>query len=226
MTGTPRRWPPTTRGPSTAGSRWAAGPRSSSSTSPARTPTRARRCTPATACRGWSRRRRGWWPTPTRAASRSTGPRCASRPAAPTAGSSTARCRRWRASTRATRSATWLTASRSGPATCGWSSVHVELFGTSLAASLTARGVDSLVIAGVSTSGCVRATAVDAVQHAASSRWSSARRSATGTPDPRGQPVRHPGEVRRGARRGRRARVVGVAAGPSATRGPAPAGQG
>jgi nicotinamidase-related amidase len=40
-----------------------------------------------------------------------------------------------------------------------------SFFGTSLAASLTARGVDSLVIAGVSTSGCVRATAVDAVQH-------------------------------------------------------------
>lgn len=38
-------------------------------------------------------------------------------------------------------------------------------FGTSLAATLTALGVDTLVIAGVSTSGCVRATAVDACQH-------------------------------------------------------------
>jgi maleamate amidohydrolase len=38
-------------------------------------------------------------------------------------------------------------------------------FGTSLIATLTAARVDTLLIAGVSTSGCVRATAVDAVQH-------------------------------------------------------------
>jgi maleamate amidohydrolase len=38
-------------------------------------------------------------------------------------------------------------------------------FGTSLAATLTARGVDTTVIAGVSTSGCVRASATDALQH-------------------------------------------------------------
>ena len=38
-------------------------------------------------------------------------------------------------------------------------------FGTSLAATLTAGGVDTLVIAGVSTSGCVRASATDALQH-------------------------------------------------------------
>ncbi|GAA3203211.1 isochorismatase family protein [Actinocorallia longicatena] len=38
-------------------------------------------------------------------------------------------------------------------------------FGTSLAATLTATGVDSLLICGLSTSGCVRATAVDALQH-------------------------------------------------------------
>ena len=38
-------------------------------------------------------------------------------------------------------------------------------FGTSLASTLTAMGVDSLIITGVSTSGCVRATAVDACQH-------------------------------------------------------------
>jgi len=38
-------------------------------------------------------------------------------------------------------------------------------FGTSLAAMLTARGIDTLVITGCSTSGCVRATAVDAMQH-------------------------------------------------------------
>jgi maleamate amidohydrolase len=38
-------------------------------------------------------------------------------------------------------------------------------FGTSLASQLTATQVDTLLIAGVSTSGCVRATAVDACQH-------------------------------------------------------------
>lgn len=37
--------------------------------------------------------------------------------------------------------------------------------GTSLAATLTAGGIDTLLIAGVSTSGCVRASAVDACQH-------------------------------------------------------------
>lgn len=38
-------------------------------------------------------------------------------------------------------------------------------FGTSLAASLTAAGIDTAIIGGVTTSGCVRATAVDANQH-------------------------------------------------------------
>jgi maleamate amidohydrolase len=38
-------------------------------------------------------------------------------------------------------------------------------FGTSLAATLTAQGIDSLIITGVSTSGCVRATGLDACQH-------------------------------------------------------------
>ena len=38
-------------------------------------------------------------------------------------------------------------------------------FGTSLASVLTAEGVDTVVIVGCSTSGCVRATAVDAVQY-------------------------------------------------------------
>ncbi|MBF4621164.1 isochorismatase family protein [Clavibacter sp. VKM Ac-2542] len=37
--------------------------------------------------------------------------------------------------------------------------------GTSLAAGLRARGVDTVVIAGLSTSGCIRATATDAMQH-------------------------------------------------------------
>ena len=38
-------------------------------------------------------------------------------------------------------------------------------FGTTLASTLTALGVDTLLIAGVSTSGCVRATAVDCIQY-------------------------------------------------------------
>ncbi|WP_394730054.1 isochorismatase family protein [Altererythrobacter sp. GH1-8] len=38
-------------------------------------------------------------------------------------------------------------------------------FGTSLASTLTANGNDSLIITGLSTSGCVRATCVDACQH-------------------------------------------------------------
>lgn len=38
-------------------------------------------------------------------------------------------------------------------------------FGTSLAATLTAAKVDTLIIAGVSTSGCIRATCVDACQN-------------------------------------------------------------
>lgn len=38
-------------------------------------------------------------------------------------------------------------------------------FGTTLASTLTSQAVDTLVIAGVSTSGCIRATAVDACQH-------------------------------------------------------------
>ena len=38
-------------------------------------------------------------------------------------------------------------------------------FGTSLASTLTSIGVDTLLIAGVSTSGCVRASTLDACQH-------------------------------------------------------------
>jgi len=38
-------------------------------------------------------------------------------------------------------------------------------FGTSLASSLTSMKIDTVLIAGVSTSGCIRATAVDACQH-------------------------------------------------------------
>lgn len=40
-----------------------------------------------------------------------------------------------------------------------------SFFGTHLAATLTAMRVDTLLITGLSTSGCVRATALDACQH-------------------------------------------------------------
>jgi maleamate amidohydrolase len=38
-------------------------------------------------------------------------------------------------------------------------------FGTSLASTLTAQGIDTVYLCGLSTSGCVRATATDAMQH-------------------------------------------------------------
>lgn len=38
-------------------------------------------------------------------------------------------------------------------------------FGTSLASTLTAMGIDTLILTGCSTSGCIRATAVDGVQY-------------------------------------------------------------
>jgi maleamate amidohydrolase len=38
-------------------------------------------------------------------------------------------------------------------------------FGTSLQSTLSASQIDTLIVAGVSTSGCIRATVVDAIQH-------------------------------------------------------------
>lgn len=38
-------------------------------------------------------------------------------------------------------------------------------FGTSLASTLTAAGVDTLILTGITTSGCVRATCVDTMSH-------------------------------------------------------------
>ena len=38
-------------------------------------------------------------------------------------------------------------------------------FGTSLSSTLTAAGIDTLIITGLTTSGCVRATCVDASSH-------------------------------------------------------------
>ena len=38
-------------------------------------------------------------------------------------------------------------------------------FGTSLSSTLTAKGIDTLIITGLTTSGCVRATCVDCISH-------------------------------------------------------------
>lgn len=60
-------------------------------------------------------------------------------------------------------------------------------FGTDLASRLVSAGIDTLVIAGLSTSGCVRATVVDAIQigfrpivagDAVGDRWDDAHRQA------------------------------------------------
>ena len=78
-------------------------------------------------------------------------------------------------------------------------------FGTTLASLLASAGCDSVVVTGASTSGCVRATAVDALQHG----YRVGRPARGGRrPQPgraRGEPVRHRHEVRRRrlARRGR-----------------------
>lgn len=40
-----------------------------------------------------------------------------------------------------------------------------SFFGTSLASMLVSQGIDTIIVLGCSTSGCVRATAVDGVQH-------------------------------------------------------------
>jgi len=40
-----------------------------------------------------------------------------------------------------------------------------SFFGTSLSSMLQAMGIDTIILAGCSTSGCIRATAVDGVQH-------------------------------------------------------------
>ena len=52
-------------------------------------------------------------------------------------------------------------------------------FGTDLVPRLTSRGVDTLIVTGCTTSGCVRATAVDAVQNGFRPWWCG-KPSATG----------------------------------------------
>ncbi len=79
---------------------------------------------------------------------------------------------------------------------------HASSFaGTTLAATLHARGVDTVVVAGVSTSGCVRATATDAL---AAGFRPDRRRPGVRRPEPRAareQPGRPRRQVRRRGRR-------------------------
>ena len=76
-------------------------------------------------------------------------------------------------------------------------------FGTNLASVLVSQGVDSVILCGATTSGCVRATAIDLLQYG----WPTlVPRECVGDraqAPARGEPVRHPGEVR-GRRLGRR----------------------
>ena len=48
-------------------------------------------------------------------------------------------------------------------------------FGTTLASTLNSLGVDTVIITGLTTSGCIRATAVDALQHGFVPMWSGRR---------------------------------------------------
>jgi maleamate amidohydrolase len=42
---------------------------------------------------------------------------------------------------------------------------HLTFFGTDLDADLRSRGIDTIVMTGCTTSGCIRASAIDAIQH-------------------------------------------------------------
>ena len=48
---------------------------------------------------------------------------------------------------------------------CPWSALITNASTPALASFLAANGCDSLIVTGASTSGCVRATVVDALQH-------------------------------------------------------------
>ena len=70
-------------------------------------------------------------------------------------------------------------------------------FGTSLASTLRWLKVDTLVIGGLTTSGCVRATCVDSISHGFVTLIA---KDAVGDRDPRparGQPLRHERQIRR-----------------------------
>ena len=110
------------------------------------------------ACASWRRRALPGF--------RSSTPTSFTKKAAPTVAFSIAKCRPCSHSRPVIPSANGLTGS--SRATTNWSlskQYPSAFFGTSLAATLTANGIDTLIITGVSTSGCIRATCVDACQH-------------------------------------------------------------
>jgi len=62
--------------------------------------------------------------------------------------------------------ADWVDAPRPSPGEVVVTKQYASaFFGTNLASTLRAQGVDTVVLCGLSTSGCVRASGVDAVQH-------------------------------------------------------------
>ena len=79
-------------------------------------------------------------------------------------------------------------------------------FGTNLASVLVSQGVDSVILCGATTSGCVRATAIDLLQYGCPDARAARVRRRPRAGAARREPVRHPGEVRRcrPARRGDR----------------------
>ena len=128
--------------------------------------------------------------------------------------SSSRRCRRCSRSSRARR---WVEIDpRIAPpraSRCSSKYFASAFFGTTLASLLASAGCDTVVVTGASTSGCVRATALDALQHG---YRVVVPREAVGDRSPaaaRGEPLR-PGHEVRGRRLGRRgARVRGRAGG-------------
>ena len=79
---------------------------------------------------------------------------------------STAKFPRSNCSNAARRSAPFPTASQPQDGELVISKQYASaFFGTHLASTLTAMGIDTLLITGLSTSGCVRATTLDACQH-------------------------------------------------------------
>ena len=146
---------------------------------------------------------RRWW-TPPGPGGPWSGPSSATPAAWPTAGCSSARCRRWPLRRGRRGRLGRARALRPEPGEPVVVKQYASaFFGTSLAATLHARGVDTVVIAGVSTSGCVRATAMDAL-NTASARWwcadACADRHRRAARDQPGRPRRQVRRRRRPAR--------------------------
>ena len=86
-------------------------------------------------------------------------------------------------------------------------------FGTNLASILVSQRVDSVILCGATTSGCVRATAIDLLQYGFPTIVPRECVGDRAQGAPRSEPVRHPGQVRRRRRARGGARVRGERAG-------------